>query len=250
MLAGIREVLIITTPRDSESYKELIGDGSSIGMNISYEEQVKPEGLAQALILGEKFLGQEKFAMILGDNFFYGAGLPNTLANAQIFAGAQIFVYEVSNPENYGVLALSNNGSPKSVIEKPILPQSNMAITGLYFFDQDAISFAKEATPSKRGELEITFVINQYLKQGRLNFTRLSRGVAWLDTGNPNSLHDAASLVKIIEERTGHKIACIEEIAWRLKYISTSSLLELGKVYGKSDYGNYLVQIGAQDRQD
>jgi len=247
MLAGIREVLIITTPRDSESYKELIGNGSSIGMNISYEIQVKPEGLAQALILGEKFLGQEKFAMILGDNFFYGAGLPNTLTNAQIFSGAQIFVYEVSNPENYGVLTLSDNGIPKNVIEKPILPQSNLAITGLYFFDQDAISFAKETTPSKRGELEITSVINQYLKQCRLNFTRLSRGVAWLDTGNPNSLHDAASLVKIIEERTGHKIACIEEIAWRNNWISDSQLLEIASSFTISEYGKYLRKLLSYD---
>lgn len=243
MLAGIQEVLIITTLGDSKIYRDLLGDGAVIGMKISYAIQERPEGLAQALIIGETFLGQDKFAMILGDNFFYGAGLPSILETSKEFNGAQIFVYEVSNPKDYGVLALGIDGKPESVIEKPISTKSKLAITGLYFFDSNSIKYAKEATPSDRGELEITYVINQYLNEGTLNFTRLSRGTAWLDTGNPNSLHDAASFVRIIEERTGSKIGCIEEIAWRKKWITNKKLLEIIDTFGNSEYGKYLSRL-------
>ena len=243
MLAGIQEVLIITTLGDSKIYRDLLGDGAVIGMKISYAIQERPEGLAQALIIGETFLGQDKFAMILGDNFFYGAGLPSILETSKEFNGAQIFVYEVSNPKDYGVLALGIDGKPESVIEKPISTKSKLAITGLYFFDSNSIKYAKKATPSDRGELEITYVINQYLNEGTLNFTRLSRGTAWLDTGNPNSLHDAASFVRIIEERTGSKIGCIEEIAWRKKWITNNKLFEIIDTFGNSEYGKYLNRL-------
>ena len=234
MLAGVREILIITTPDDQPAFKNLLGDGSNFGITFTYAVQPKPEGLAQALIIGEEFLAGDSCLMILGDNIFHGAGLGHELARSLPTSGAHIFTYEVSNPSDYGVLELDKDQRPISITEKPKQYVSNLAVTGLYFFDHQASAAAKTIEPSPRGELEITSLIEHYLRNQELTFTALTRGTAWLDTGNPNSLNYAAAYIRIIEERTGLKIACPEEIAYEQGWIRNNP------------YGNYLARLTSQ----
>jgi len=243
MLAGIREIMIITTPDDQESFQKLLGDGSNFGLKISFEIQQQPSGLAQALTIGEKFLDGNPCMLILGDNIFHGVGLGTELSRSLPHSGARVFTYEVSNPQDYGVLNLGSDGSPKSIAEKPTNPTSNLAVTGLYFFDHKASGIAKKILPSARGELEIISVIDVYLKNNELAVTQLSRGTAWLDTGNADSMHDASSYVRIIEERTGLKIGCPEEIAYRNGWISQEKLFVIAESMKKSSYGRYLESI-------
>ena len=243
MLAGIREILIITTPHDQSQFKELLGDGTDLGVSFQYSQQAEPKGLAQAFTIGEEFLGGDSCLMILGDNIFHGAGLGRDLINVLPGSGAHIFTYEVSNPSDYGILKVDENGSPISISEKPLDSKSNLAVTGVYFFDGQVSVVAKEVKPSKRGELEITSVIDHYLKAGSLTFTRLSRGSVWLDTGNPDSLNDAAAYVKIIEDRTGLKIACLEEIAFTQGWITKDQLHTKIEQYKMNSYAKYLQQL-------
>lgn len=243
MLAGIREILIITTPQDQEAFKALLGDGAKLGIRIEYAEQQRPEGLAQAFIIGESFIADDSCLMILGDNIFHGAGLGQELKNSLPNSGAHIFAYEVADPSQYGILTVDSTGKPIAIEEKPLKPTSNLAVTGLYFFDSKVSRLAHQVTPSARGELEITSLIDAYLKVGELSVTRLSRGTAWLDTGNPNSLNDAATYIKVIEERTGLKIACIEEIAWRNGWITESELAQIADELSNSQYGKYLKSL-------
>jgi glucose-1-phosphate thymidylyltransferase len=240
MLAGIREILIITTAEDQNQFNLLLGDGSDFGIQIKYEIQHEPKGLAQALSIGRNFLEGESCMMILGDNIFHGAGLGREISKVLPQNGAHIFTYEVSNPSDYGVLRLGPEGKPESVTEKPKVYVSNLAVTGLYFFDSRASDIADQVTPSERGELEITSVISEYLIRGELGFTTLSRGSAWLDTGKPESLHDAASYVRVIEDRTGLKIGCVEEIAWRNGWLTDENLAKISDKFGNSQYGKYL----------
>lgn len=243
MLAGIREILIITTPDDQPDFKNLLGNGSDFGITFNYAVQPKPEGLAQALIIGEEFLGGDSCLMILGDNIFHGAGLGHELSRSLPNSGAHIFTYEVSNPSDYGVLELDKDQNPVSITEKPKTFISDLAVTGLYFFDNQASFAAKAIKPSPRGELEITSLIEHYLRNQDLTFTQLARGSAWLDTGNPNSLNDAAAYIRIIEERTGLKIACLEEVAIQNGWISRVELRKKLDSYGKNDYAKYLTKI-------
>ena len=243
MLAGVRDILIITTPHDQDIFRRAPGDGEEFGIHFSYCVQPKPEGLAQALILGESFLDGEPCLLILGDNIFHGVGLGNDLKKSLPATGAQIFTYEVSDPEKYGVLTLDHDGSPMSIEEKPKNAESNLAVTGLYFFDEKASQIAKKVTPSWRGELEITSVIQEYLQQGTLNVRKLNRGTDWLDTGTPSSLHEAASFIRVIEERTGLKIGCLEEIAFSNSWIDVTAMSNKIEIYKNSDYGNYLKRI-------
>lgn len=243
MLAGIREILIITTPDDQKAFQNLLGDGSNFGVNFTYSIQSKPEGLAQALIIGEDFLAGDSCLMILGDNIFHGAGLGHELSRSLPTSGAHIFTYEVSNPSEYGVLALDEDEQPISITEKPKDFVSNLAVTGLYFFDENAAAIAKSVKPSPRGELEITAVIERYLKDNSLSYTALGRGTAWLDTGNPNSLHDAAAYIRIIEERTGLKIGCLEEIGLRNNWLSKKKLVETYQTNCSPAYAEYLVKL-------
>jgi len=240
MLAGIRKILIITTPRDIESYRELLGDGSAFGVAFKFATQPKPEGLAQAFIIGEEFLEEDSCLMILGDNIFHGAGLGHELPRSLPNSGSHIFIYEVSNPSDYGVLEIDKSNRPISITEKPKHFISNLAVTGLYYFDSKVTEIARKIVPSARGELEITSLIEEYLRFGELSFTMLSRGTAWLDTGNPRSLHDAASYIRVIEERTGLKIACLEEIAYSSGWIDEDLLLKSATKLGASEYGSYL----------
>ena len=243
MLAGVREILIITTPADQIHFKSLLGDGRNLGIHIQYEVQLKPEGLAQALIIGESFLNGDSCLLILGDNIFHGSGLGHELINTLPKVGCHIFVYEVANPKQYGVLTLDSNQLPHSIIEKPQNPESNLAVTGLYFFDEQAVNFAREIKPSNRGELEITSLISEYLNIKQLTFTKLTRGTAWLDTGSAKSMHDASTYVRVVEERTGLKIGCIEEIAWRNKWISGQQLEMAAVNIIGNDYGQYLRRL-------
>jgi glucose-1-phosphate thymidylyltransferase len=243
MLAGIREILIITTPDDQPSFQKLLGDGSDWGITLKYEVQQNPEGLAQAYIIAEKFLDNDQSMMVLGDNIFHGAGLGSELGRNRISVGAEIFTYEVSNPSHYGILNLDPAGKPTSVVEKPTQSVSKLAVTGLYTFDNRVCEMAKEVKPSARGELEITSLINRYLEMDELHVTHLSRGTAWLDTGNPEAMHDAASYIRVIEDRTGLKIACLEEIAFRSGWIDESSLKMLTQRYKGNSYGRYLERI-------
>jgi glucose-1-phosphate thymidylyltransferase len=220
-----------------------LGDGSQFGINLSYATQPKPEGLAQAFIIGEEFLAGDSCLMILGDNIFHGAGLGHQLQETLPSSGAHIFTYAVSDPYQYGVLNIDDGGNPVSIEEKPTDPTSNLAVTGLYFFDNQVSGIAKKVTPSARGELEITSVIESYLRQDALTVTQLSRGAAWLDTGSPSGLHDAASYVRVIEERTGLKIGCLEEISFRNNWISFDDLETRAKVLGNNSYSQYLTQI-------
>jgi glucose-1-phosphate thymidylyltransferase len=243
MLAGIREILIITTPHDQSQFKELLGDGSDLGVSFQYAQQPEPKGLAQAFTIGENFLAGDSCLMILGDNIFHGAGLGRDLIHELPSSGAHIFTYEVSNPSDYGILEIDQNGQPISITEKPSKYISNMAVTGLYFFDGKVSSIAKEVKPSARGELEITSVIDHFLKSGTLSFTQLSRGSAWLDTGNPDSLNDAAAYVKIIEDRTGLKIACLEEIAFAQSWITPEKIQSRIELYKMNSYAKYLQRL-------
>ena len=243
MLAGIREILIITTPHDQSQFKELLGDGSDLGVSFQYAQQPEPKGLAQAFTIGEDFLAGDSCLMILGDNIFHGAGLGRDLIHELPSSGAHIFTYEVSNPSDYGILEVDQNGNPISITEKPSKYISNMAVTGLYFFDGTVASVAKEVKPSARGELEITSVIDHYLKTDTLSFTQLSRGSTWLDTGNPDSLNDAAAYVKIIEDRTGLKIACLEEISFLQGWITPAKLQTRIEQYKMNSYATYLKKL-------
>jgi glucose-1-phosphate thymidylyltransferase len=244
MSAGIREFLIITTPRDQTAFRELLGNGSQWGLSFNYVMQATPNGIAQALILAEAFLNGAPSALILGDNIFYGANLTALLQSAtQREAGATVFGYYVQDPERYGVVQFDGHGAVTDLLEKPMSPPSNFAITGVYFYDERAPALAKSLTPSARGELEITDLNRAYLKLGDLHVERLGRGTAWLDTGTHNSLLDAGAFVRIIEERQGLKIACVEEIAWRSGFIDTARLIELAEPLAKSGYGEYLLRI-------
>jgi glucose-1-phosphate thymidylyltransferase len=240
MLAGIREILIITTPHDQVQFKKLLGDGSEFGIAFKYATQLEPKGLAQAFTIGEEFLSGDSCLMILGDNIFHGAGLGREIVRELPTLGAHIFTYEVSKPSDYGVLRISNDLRPISITEKPVEFISKLAVTGLYFFDGEVSEVAKSVRPSKRGELEITSIIDHYLNLDLLTYTHLSRGSAWLDTGNPNSLNDAAAYVRIIEERTGLKIACLEEIAYSNNWINVEQISKSISKYRNSDYGRYL----------
>ena len=243
MLAGIREILIITTSEDQSSFIKLLGDGSGLGVSISYATQPKPEGLAQALIIGERFLSGDKVMLILGDNIFHGVGLGHQLSKLESTIGAHIFTSEVSNPSEYGILTLDHNDIPISIEEKPTNSVSHLAVTGLYVFDSDAANIAKGVRASHRGELEITSVIAEYLARKELSFTNLSRGTVWLDTGTVSSLSNAAEYVKVIQERSGLLIACIEEIAFQNGWIDTMQLNSLADEYKNSNYANYLRDL-------
>lgn len=243
MLAGIKDILIITTPDDAASFRKLLGDGNDWGLSIEYAVQPKPEGLAQAYHIGADFIGTGPSALILGDNIFYGHGLPETLAAADAHdTGATVFGYMVSNPRDYGVVEMGSDGTALSIEEKPAQPKSNLAVTGLYFYDGEAVARAKAIKPSPRGELEITDLNRSYLEDGKLNVAMLGRGFAWLDTGTHKSLLDAGTFVRIVEERQGLKICCPEEIAWRRGLIGDDQLRALAKRLGKSGYGDYLMQ--------
>lgn len=243
MLAGIRDILVISTPRDLPVFEDLLGNGNQIGCNISYEVQEKPEGLAQAFIIGEKFIGQDSVALVLGDNIFYGSGLSKKLQASIDPDGGIVFAYHVNDPERYGVVDFDDTGKVLSIEEKPKAPKSNYAVPGLYFYDNEVVSIAKSVKPSARGELEITEVNNQYLKKGKLNVQKLDRGTAWLDTGTFKSLMQAGDFVHAIEERQGLKIGCIEEVAYKMGFIDKAQLEKLAGPLLKSGYGEYLMQV-------
>ena len=244
MLAGIREVLIITTPHDQDAFKTLLGDGSELGMDIQYTVQEHPNGLAEAFILGEDFLNGAPVCLILGDNLYYGYGLSTTLKEAnESDGGASVFALHVHDPERYGIVEMDENQNAISIEEKPDNPKSSWAVTGLYFFDERAPEVAKKVKPSSRGEIEITAVIDFYLKEGSLKVNTMSRGMAWFDTGTHDSMVEAIEFVRAIENRTGQKIACLEEIAWVNKWIDDSKLLEHAETYNKSRYGAYLKSL-------
>ena len=243
MAAGIREILVITTPEDSESFSRLLGDGSAWGMHISFATQPKPDGLAQAFLIGEEFLNGDSAALILGDNLFYGPSLGRKLADLTSIVGAHVFAYEVANPSEYGVVAFDESGVATSIEEKPVNPQSSYAVPGLYFYDNTVVDVAKSIIPSARGELEITAVNDHYLQAGSLKVAVLERGTAWLDTGTFRSLQDAGEFVRVMEDRTGTKVGCVEEIAWRNGWITSEQLRELAQPLLKSGYGEYLVSL-------
>lgn len=243
MMAGIHEILIISTPHDLPMFERLLGDGTRYGCKFQYEAQPKPEGLAQAFIIGEKFVGKEKVALILGDNIFYGSGLKRLLESNVDPEGGVVFAYHVTDPERYGVVEFDKDQRAISIEEKPLKPKSSYAVPGLYFYDNEVISIAKSIKPSPRGELEITDVNNAYLKKGRLKVAAMSRGTAWLDTGTFDSLMQAANFVQVIEQRQGLKIGCIEEVAFRRGFITKEQLLELAKPLEKSGYGVYLKNL-------
>jgi len=244
MLAGIRDVLIITTPRDQDAFRDLLGDGAQWGMAISYTVQPSPDGLAQAFILGEDFIGDSPASLVLGDNIFYGGGFSQKLTHAaRRQRGASVFAYYVQDPERYGVVSFDAAGVAQDIEEKPRQPKSHYAVTGLYFYDNDVIEIAKAIQPSVRGELEITDVNKVYLERGDLHVEVMSRGTAWLDTGTHNSLLDASNFIRVVEERQGLKIACPEEVAYRMGYISAEQLLALAAPLEKSGYGLYLKNL-------
>ena len=244
MLAGIREILLISTPHDLPLFERLLGDGAQLGVSISYAAQPRPEGLAQALLIGADFIAGDPCALILGDNLFYGHGLQSLVSRAaKRTAGATVFAYQVADPERYGVVAFDCENRALSIEEKPPKPQSNWAVTGLYFYDADAVSLARSLRPSARGELEITDLNCLYLARGSLSVELMGRGYAWLDTGTPESLLEAAEFVSTLERRQGVRIACPEEVAFRRGFIDAERLTELGRAMGKSDYGRYLVDI-------
>ncbi|MCG9736093.1 glucose-1-phosphate thymidylyltransferase RfbA [Pseudoalteromonas shioyasakiensis] len=247
MLAGIREILIITTPEDSDSFKRLLGDGSQFGIELSYTVQPEPEGLAQAFILGESFIGNDDVCLVLGDNIFYGEGftpkLKNAVENAKNGLGATVFGYQVKDPERFGVVEFDRDKKAISIEEKPEVPKSNFAVTGLYFYDNSVVDIAKKVKPSQRGELEITCLNEMYLKQSKLNVERLGRGFAWLDTGTHESLLEAAQFVETIEKRQGYKIACLEEIALNNSWLTKNDIKKRAKLLKKNSYGHYLTLL-------
>ncbi len=243
MMAGIREILIITTPEDQNQFKRLLGDGTDLGIKLEYAIQPKPEGLAQAFIIGEDFIGHDSVALILGDNIFYGHGFGESLKDCTNPNGGVVFAYEVSDPERYGVVEFDKNKQALSIEEKPTSPKSNFAVVGLYFYDNSVIDIAKNIQPSSRGELEITTVNEEYLNKGNLKVMTLERGSAWLDTGTFKSMNQASQFVEVIEQRTGYKIGCIEEVAWQEKYIDNIQIEELARPLEKSGYGKYLLGL-------
>ena len=248
MLAGIREILIITTPHEQDGFRRLLGDGSELGLTIDYAVQPNPEGLAQAFIIGRDFIGTDRVALALGDNIFYGAHFSDSLRDAaERTAGATVFGYLVKDPERYGVVEFNDRGDVLSMEEKPSRPKSSWAVTGLYFCDNQVVEIAAGLKPSARGELEIIDVILEYLRQGKLHVERLARGTAWLDTGTHAALIQASNYVQAVEERQGLMIACLEEIAFRMNYISIEQLAQLAASMGKSSYGDYLRQVVEQD---
>lgn len=249
MRAGIREILIITTPQDNELFKKLLGDGSRLGCTFSYQIQEKPEGLAQAFIIGEEFIGNDKVALILGDNIFYGTGLAKLLQANTNPDGGVVFAYHVSDPERYGVVEFDENLRAISIEEKPTRPKSNFAVPGLYFYDNEVVKISKNLKPSARGELEITDVNKIYLERDKLSVGILDRGTAWLDTGTFNSLMQAGQYVEVIEQRQGLKIGCIEEIAFEMGYINQEQLIEIAKPLLKSGYGQYLMNLIKQKEE-
>jgi len=243
MLAGIKDILIITTPEDAAQFQKLLGDGNEIGCNFSYAVQAVPNGLAQAFVIGEQFIGNDKVALVLGDNIFYGAGFSKLLQSFNDINGAAVFAYEVNDPERYGVVEFDENLKAISIEEKPQQPKSNYAVPGLYFYDNSVIEIAKNIKPSARGEYEITDVNRVYLEKGKLQVGVMSRGTAWLDTGTFDSLSDASEFVRVIEKRQSQKIGCIEEVAYRMGFINHQQLMILGNKYAKSGYGEYLKKI-------
>jgi glucose-1-phosphate thymidylyltransferase len=249
MLAGIQEILIISTPEDLPNFKKLLGDGSEIGMKLSYKEQPSPDGLAQAFIIGEDFIGSDDVCLVLGDNIFYGYGFSETLQNAKknVEEGkSTVFGYYVNDPERYGVASFDNNGVVTSIEEKPENPKSNYAVVGLYFYTNDVVQIAKTIKPSHRGELEITSVNQEYLKRNDLKVQLLGRGFAWLDTGTHDSLMEAGQFIETIEKRQGLKVACLEEIAYNMKYINKEQLNKLAEPLKKNGYGQYLLKLAKQ----
>jgi glucose-1-phosphate thymidylyltransferase len=248
MLAGIREILIISTPRDLPSFRNLLGDGKSLGLNFSYKEQPSPDGLAQAFILGEEFIGDDTVCMILGDNIFYGHGFGEALLKtSEIKSGACIFGYYVTDPERYGVVEFDKNRKVLSIEEKPLKPKSNYAVTGLYFYDNTVVKKARALKPSPRGELEITDLNRVYLEEGTLDIKLMGRGMAWLDTGTYESLLQAANFIATLEQRQGLKASCIEEIAFKRGFINKNQLLELAQPIKNSQYGKYLLRIASEE---
>lgn len=243
MNAGIREILIITTPHDNESFKKLLGDGSQFGCQFEYAVQEVPNGLAQAFVIGEEFIGDDKVALILGDNIFYGSGMSKLLQANNDPDGGVVYAYHVSDPERYGVVEFDDNQVAISIEEKPLEPKSNYAVPGLYFYDNDVVKIAKALEPSERGEYEITDINKEYLKRGKLQVAILDRGTAWLDTGTFSSLMQAGQFVQVIEERQGLKIGCLEEIAFRMNFIDKNQLSALAQPLLKSGYGNYLLKL-------
>lgn len=247
MLAGIREILIISTPQDLPGFRRMLGDGNDFGVRFEYAEQPSPDGLAQAFIIGEKFIGNDAAALVLGDNIFYGQGFPAILAraveDAEKRSRATVFGYYVNDPERYGVVEFDADGKALSIEEKPARPKSNYAVTGLYFYPNSVVEIAKNVKPSARGELEITSVNREYLRAGTLNVRQLRRGFAWLDTGTHDSLQEAATFVQVLQKRQGMKISCLEEIAWRRGWISTDTLFRLAEPLKKNSYGQYLIKL-------
>jgi glucose-1-phosphate thymidylyltransferase len=244
MLAGIRDVLVITTPHEQDGFRRLLGTGSWLGLNINYAAQPEPKGIAQAFVIGRSFVGDDRVALILGDNIFYGHGLPEQLRSAaKRKTGATVFGYQVRDPERYGVVDFDKRGRASGVEEKPLKPKSNYAVTGLYFYDNDVLDIAKKLRPSKRGELEITDVNRAYLDRGRLFVEKMGRGIAWLDTGTHESLLQAGNFIETIQSRQGLKVSCVEEIAYKLGYIGARELRKLAEPMKNNDYGQYLLRV-------
>ncbi|MDQ1670174.1 MAG: glucose-phosphate thymidylyltransferase [Actinomycetota bacterium] len=246
MMTGIRDVLVITTPEDQAQFQNLLGDGKELGLEISYAVQPRPEGLAQAFVIGADFIGDQPVALVLGDNIFYGAGLGRSLKGNRDIEGGRIFAYRVADPTSYGVVEFAPDGTVVSIEEKPERPRSRYAVPGLYFYDNSVVEIAKGLTPSARGELEITAVNSEYLRRGDLRVTVLDRGTAWVDSGSFTSLRQASALVQVVEERQGIKIGCIEEVAFREGYIDADQLRELAEPLRKSGYGDYLLDVLAE----
>ena len=249
MLAGIRDILIITTPEDNESFRRLLGDGADFGINLEFAIQPSPDGLAQAFLIGEEFIGDDSVCLVLGDNIFYGQSFSKTLLNAASREhGATVFGYQVKDPERFGVVEFDSEMKAVSIEEKPAEPKSNYAVTGLYFYDNRVVEMAKQVKPSERGELEITTLNEMYLNDGSLNVELLGRGFAWLDTGTHESLHEASSFVETIQNIQGLKVACLEEIAWRNGWLTSEQVHELAKPMMKNEYGQYLMRITSENK--
>ncbi|MFZ4983941.1 MAG: glucose-1-phosphate thymidylyltransferase RfbA [Blastocatellia bacterium] len=250
MLAGIREILIITTPEDQAQFQRLLGDGSRLGIALSYEVQPSPDGLAQAFLIGERFIGDDNVALILGDNIFYGHGMVEDLQlAARQQEGAVVFAYQVSDPERYGVVEFDRNGQAVTLEEKPAAPRSNWAVTGLYFYDRRVVELARQLRPSPRGELEITDLNRAYLEMGALHVRRFGRGIAWLDTGTHESLHQASGFIQVLQERQGLMVACLEEIAWLRGWITSAEVMAIAEPMRRNSYGRYLIQVVQQGRE-